>query len=475
MRPTKNAKIVATLGPASDGIDMIRALIQAGADVFRLNFSHGTFDDHRERVERIRTVERELDLPLGILLDLQGPKLRIGSFADDAVHLEAGQRFRLDLDSDDGDGQRVCLPHPEILQVLGPGATLLLNDGRIRLEVVRCSDRHADCKVIVGGELSDRKGVNVPGVTLPIAAMTDKDKADLAFGLELGVDWVALSFVQRAEDVEELRARVGDRAGIMTKLEKPAAIVHLEEIVALSDAVMVARGDLGVEMRPEEVPSVQKRIVRSCRRSGKPVVVATQMLDSMITSPTPTRAETTDVATAIYDGVDAVMLSGETAVGDYPVEAVSIMHRIIVETERDPYYRETIDALTPQPDAVSGDAICAAMSKVVEIMPIKVAITYTDSGSTALRAARERPRIPILCLTPYQTTARRMQLVWGVHAEIAVAADDVDTVVTTACRIAVHEGYAEPGEHVIITAGMPFRVPGNTNLLRIARLREEHL
>lgn len=475
MRPARNAKIVATLGPASDDIETIRALVNAGADVFRLNFSHGTADDHRERVERIRAVERELNHPIGILLDLQGPKLRIGTFRSGSVELASGAAFRLDLDETQGDARRVCLPHPEILHVLKPGARLLLNDGRIRLEVIECGDDHAECKVVVGGELSDRKGVNVPGVTLPISAMTDKDKSDLAFGLELSVDWVALSFVQRAEDVEELRSRVGDRAGIMTKLEKPAAIAHLDEIVALSDAVMVARGDLGVEMRPEEVPSVQKRIVRVCRRAGKPVVVATQMLESMITAPTPTRAETTDVATAIYDGVDAVMLSGETAIGEFPVEAVSIMHRIIFETERDPYYRETIDALTPHPDAISGDAICAAMSRVVEIMPIKVAITYTDSGSTSLRAARERPRIPILCLTPYQATARRMQLVWGVHAEIAVAADDVDTVVANACRIAAREAYAVPGEHVIITAGMPFRVPGNTNLLRIARLREEHL
>jgi pyruvate kinase len=445
MRPARNAKIVATLGPASDDPTVIRALVKAGADVFRLNFSHGGFDDHRERLERIREIERELDHPLGILLDLQGPKLRIGTFEDGAIHLSPGDSFRLDLDDNEGNRHRVTLPHPEILHALEPGARLLLNDGRIRLEVLDCSDTYADCKVIVGGELSDRKGVNVPGVTLPISAMTEKDRADLAFGLELGVDWVALSFVQRAEDVIELREKVGNRAAIMTKLEKPAAIQHLDEIVGLSDAVMVARGDLGVEMRPEEVPSVQKRIVRACRRAGKPVVVATQMLESMITAPTPTRAETTDVATAIYDGVDAVMLSGETAVGEYPVEAVAIMHRIILETERDPYYRETIDALIPQPEPITGDAICAAMSRVVEIMPIKVAITYTDSGSTSLRAARERPRIPILCLTPFQSTARRMQLVWGVHAEIAVASDDVDTVVATACQIAAPRGLRGAG------------------------------
>ncbi|GJL80782.1 MAG: pyruvate kinase [marine bacterium B5-7] len=475
MRPTRNAKILATLGPASDNLDQIRALVNAGADVFRLNFSHGSQDDHRHSVARIRQIEEELGRPIGILLDLQGPKLRIGTFEDHEITLKDGQQFRLDLDSTPGNNQRVALPHPEILKVLTNGTHLLLNDGLISLQVISCDPQHVDCKVITGGELSDRKGVNVPGVALPISAMTDKDCADLDFGLELGVDWVALSFVQRPEDVIELRKRVNQRAAIMSKLEKPTAIQFLDEIVALSDAVMVARGDLGVEMRPEEVPSVQKRIVRCCRRAGKPVVVATQMLESMISAPTPTRAETTDVATAIYDGVDAVMLSGETAVGDHPVEAVSIMHRIICETEKDPYYRETIDALIPNPEPVSGDAIFAAMSRVVEIMPIKVVITYTDSGSTSLRAARERPRIPILCLTPYQATARCMQLVWGVHAEIAVASDDVDTVVATACRIALREGYAEEGEHVVITAGMPFRVPGNTNLLRIARVREEHV
>jgi pyruvate kinase len=475
MRPNRNAKIVATLGPASDDINIIRKLVAAGADVFRLNFSHGGPDDHRKRVDTIRALEQELDQPIAVLLDLQGPKLRVGTFNRDSVVLQAGDEFRLDLDSTPGDQQRVNLPHPEILQCIETGATLLINDGRIRLEVIEATTTFTRTRVIVGGELSDRKGVNVPGVALPISAMTPKDKQDLEYGLELGVDWVALSFVQRPEDVDELRERVGDQASIMTKLEKPTAMEHLQAIVDRSDSVMVARGDLGVEMLPEEVPSVQKRIVRACRRAGKPVIVATQMLESMIETPTPTRAETTDVATAIYDGVDAVMLSGETAVGNYPVEAVSIMHRIICQTESDPYYRESVDALKRNPAPHSGDAICAAMGRVVEVMPIMAAITYTESGSTSLRAARERPQIPILCLTPYQTTARRMQLVWGVHAEIAVAGDDTEAVVTTACEIAVREGFADLGEHVVITAGMPFRVAGNTNLLRIVRIREEHL
>jgi len=475
MPAKRNAKVVVTLGPSSATKETIKDLVLAGADVFRLNFSHGEQDDHRQRLDTIRQLEKELDQPIGILLDLQGPKLRVGTFYDDSINLSENDIFRLDLDERPGDEQRVNLPHPEIFACLKPDAELLLNDGRIRLKVTDAGADYANTIVITGGELSDRKGVNVPGVALPISALTTKDREDLEFGLSLGVDWVALSFVQRPEDVDEVRALVKDQASIMTKLEKPAAIQHLEAIIERSDSVMVARGDLGVEMLPEEVPRLQKRIVRACRRAGKPVVVATQMLESMISAPTPTRAETTDVATAVYDGVDAVMLSGETAVGDYPIEAVAIMHRIIYQTENDPYYQESVEALSRDPEPVSGDAICAAMGRVVEVMPIKVVITYTESGSTSLRAARERPRIPILCLTPWQTTARRMQLVWGVHATIAIAEDDAEKVSNVACRIAVAEGYAELGEHVVITAGMPFRIAGTTNLLRIVTVQEEHL
>ena len=475
MPAKRNAKVVVTLGPSSATKETIKDLVLAGADVFRLNFSHGDQEDHRQRLDTIRQLEKELDQPIGILLDLQGPKLRVGTFSNDSINLSENDIFRLDLDDSPGNQQRVNLPHPEIFACLEADAELLLNDGRIRLKVTDAGTDYANTIVITGGELSDRKGVNVPGVALPISALTTKDRQDLEFGLSLGVDWVALSFVQRPEDVDEVRALVKDQASIMTKLEKPAAIQHLDAIIERSDSVMVARGDLGVEMLPEEVPRLQKRIVRACRRAGKPVVVATQMLESMISAPTPTRAETTDVATAVYDGVDAVMLSGETAVGDYPIEAVAIMHRIIYQTENDPYYQESVEALSRDPEPVSGDAICAAMGRVVEVMPIKVAITYTESGSTSLRAARERPRIPILCLTPWQTTARRMQLVWGVHAKIAIAEDDAEKVSNVACRIAVAEGYAKLGEHVVITAGMPFRIAGTTNLLRIVTVQEEHL
>ncbi len=470
MRRTRNAKILATLGPASSDKKMIRQLFEAGADVFRLNFSHGTHEDHRERLSIIREVEREVGRPIGVLMDLQGPKLRVGKMRGGAVELKTGQTFRLDLDQAEGDESRAPLPHPEILGALHPGAELLLDDGKLRLQVTECSPDHAVTKVEVGGTLKNQKGVNVPGVALPISALTEKDRADLVYGLELDVDWVALSFVQRPEDILQVREIAGDRVAVMAKLEKPAALNHLDEIIKLVNGVMVARGDLGVEMPPEQVPAIQKRIVRACRHAGKPVVVATQMLESMITAPTPTRAEATDVATAVYDGADAVMLSAESAAGEFPIEAVSMMNRIIERTESDPYYRETVDALKPEPEANAAGAICAAMNRAAEVMPLVATITYTDSGSTSLRAARERPRTPILSLTPTVATARRTALVWGVHSVTAKECANDESIVEQACEIAEREGFAKAGDHVLITAGVPFPAPGTTNLLRIARL-----
>lgn len=468
MRVQRYAKILATLGPASSDPATIRALWEAGANVFRLNFSHGSYDDHRARYDTIRALEREVYQPIGILMDLQGPKLRVGTFAAGSVILKPGAMFRLDLDPALGDEARAPLPHPEILRALEPGTDLLLDDGRIRLKVQSCSPEFAETVVVNGGKLSNNKGVNVPGVVLPLSAMTEKDRRDLEFGLELGVDWVALSFVQSPDDVAELRQHVGNRAGIMAKLEKPAAIERLEEIVDLADAIMVARGDLGVELPPEQVPSVQKRIVRACRQAGKPVVVATQMLESMIQAPTPTRAEASDVATAIYDGADAVMLSGETAAGNYPVEAVAIMNRIIRFVERDDYYRNMIYANRADPEATVADAICHALSSVSRELALAATVTYTSSGFTALRAARERPEAPILGLTPHVGTARRLALVWGVHPVHSKEVEHVTEMVHDAIRAARSEGLAERGEVIAITAGMPFGTAGTTNLLRIA-------
>jgi pyruvate kinase len=471
MRRTRNAKIVATLGPASSSPEVIRALFEAGADVFRLNFSHGTHADHQARLGAIREVEGRTGRPIGVLADLQGPKLRIGTFAAGPVELEAGRPFRLDLDDAPGDRDRARLPHPEIFAALRPGAELLLDDGKLRLAVERCGDGFAETRVVTGGPLSDRKGVNVPGVVLPLSALTAKDRDDLAFALGAGVDWVALSFVQRPEDLDEVRALAGERrVALVAKLEKPAAVERLDEIVARADAVMVARGDLGVELPPERVPTVQRQALRAARAAGRPVIVATQMLESMIAAPTPTRAEASDVATAVYEGADAVMLSAESASGRYPVEAVRIMDRIIAEVERDPHYRKGVEAAHPDPEPTIADAICCALRRAAGILPVSATIAYTLSGSTALRAARERPAAPILALTPEPATARRLALVWGVHPVQGPEVEGVRAMVDHACAVALEQEFGRPGDIVAIAAGMPFGTPGTTNLLRIARL-----
>ncbi|MBX6369327.1 MAG: pyruvate kinase [Rhodospirillales bacterium] len=468
MRRNRSAKIVATLGPASSAPEMIRALFEAGVDVFRLNFSHGSHSDHQARIESIRAVEKELGRPIGVMADLQGPKLRLGTFAAGRVRLVAGNRFRLDLDPAPGDESRAPLPHPEIFAAIRPGTNLLVDDGKVRLEVERCGPDHAETKVVIGGFVSDRKGVNVPNAVLPISALTPKDRDDLAFALGIGVDWIALSFVQRPDDVAEGRKLVGGRAGILVKLEKPLAIERLDEIIELSDAVMVARGDLGVEMAPEDVPPTQKRVIQACRMAGKPVVVATQMLESMINSATPTRAEASDVATAIYDGADAVMLSAETAAGSYPVEAVDIMSRIIARVQADPLYFKTIEALHLEHQHTAPDAISAAARQVAETVGAAAIVNYTTSGATALRAARERPTVPILVLTSKIETARRLALLWGAHCVHARDVTNFSEMVQRAAAIAQREGFAEKGQRIVITAGVPFGTPGATNILRIA-------
>ncbi|MDF3836280.1 pyruvate kinase [Cupriavidus basilensis] len=472
MRRLRNAKIVATLGPASTAPEVIDALFEAGADVFRLNFSHGSHEDHRQRLDTIRSVEHERGRPIGVLLDLQGPKLRIGAFADGPIRLEAQAKFRLDLDRDmPGSTSRVSLPHPEIFAALHEGTELLLDDGKVRLRVDQCGADFAETTVMNGGTLSDRKGVNVPGVVLPLSAMTEKDRRDLDFGLTLGVDWIALSFVQRAEDIQEIKDIVKGRAGIVAKLEKPAAIQSLEAIVAAADAVMVARGDLGVEMPAELVPSLQKQIVRACRKAGKPVIVATQMLESMIASPVPTRAEASDVATAVYDGADAVMLSAESASGRYPVEAVRMMDSIITRTESDPLYHDAIQASHTPPRAEAADAIGYAVRHVASLLKVPATAAYTSSGYSALRMARERPEVPILGMTPRIATARRLALAWGVHAVLCHEVIDVLEMTELACRTALKEGFGQAGESIVISAGLPFAVAGTTNLLRIAQIQ----
>ncbi len=473
IRRQRCVKVVATLGPASDTYEVIKALFLAGADVFRLNMSHGTHDDIRARHEKVRKVEAELGRPIGILADLQGPKLRCGVFEHDEVELVERQMFRFDMDDVPGDASRVQLPHPEIFKALEVGSTLLVNDGKIKLRVTECSDSHAVTKVLVGGPISNRKGVNVPDVVLPLAALSNKDRKDLEFVAELGVDWIGLSFVQRPEDMIAARALVAGRAAVLAKVEKPAAVNAAEEILAASDGMMVARGDLGVELPVHALPPIQKRLVRLCRAAGKPVIVATQMKESMITSPVPTRAEVSDVAQAIYEGADAVMLSAESAAGEYPVEAVATMDSIAESVEQDPTYRQLIEASrTAARDTIS-DAITVAARQVAETINVKAICCFTQSGTTAQRASRERPRVPIIALTPLEKTARRLSLVWGLHCSLATEpVERFKMAVVAAVRAAKQSGFADETDHIIVTAGVPFNVPGTTNILRVAPVNE---
>ena len=468
MRQRRSAKILATLGPSSSSADAINALFQAGADAFRFNFSHGTHEDHQARYEIVRGIEAEAGRPISVVMDLQGPKLRVGTFENDRIELEAGEPFRLDLQDEPGTERRVTLPHIEIFQAIDEGTQLLLDDGKIRLEVKKVGKDFAETRVVAGGPLSNRKGVNVPNAVLPLSALTEKDRRDLQFGLDLGADWVALSFVQRPEDVAEARRLIAGRAAIMVKIEKPAAINHLDQIIEMADGVMVARGDLGVEMPPEDVPGLQKRMIRACRDAGKPVVVATQMLESMISAPAPTRAEASDVATAVYDGADAVMLSAETAAGQYPVEAVSMMSRIVNKVENGQLYRSYLDAYHAEAERTTADAIMLAASGVAKTMRAAAIVTYTTTGSTALRAARERPDRPILGLITRESTARRLAILWGLHPMVCTDASDIDDMIEQACQAALDIELARPGSSLVITAGMPFGTPGATNLLRIA-------
>jgi pyruvate kinase len=470
LRRHRRTKIIATLGPASSTTEIITRLFQTGADVFRLNFSHGSHEDHAARIASIREIEKRFDRPIGILADVQGPKLRVGRFAGGKVHLQTGQRFRLDLNPTPGDSTRVNLPHPEIIAAAAINTNLLLDDGKLRLRITHKREDHLETEVIFGGPLSDRKGVNVPDVILPIPALTAKDRIDLDFALNAGVDYIGLSFVQRPEDVIEAKAIAAGRAWIMVKMEKPQALDNLDEIIRLSDAVMVARGDLGVELPPEEVPLAQKRIVRAARQMGKPVVVATQMLESMITAPAPTRAEASDVATAVFDGADAVMLSAETAAGQYPFEAVNIMDRIVARVEQDAGWRHITDAARPEPEGSSADAIATAARQVAHTIAAPLIAAFTDSGMTALRVARERPDCPILGLTPRPETARRLAVVWGVHAVVAKEVDSFAEAAEEARDEARKEGLAQPGEQIVVTAGIPFRQSGGTNMLHVAKV-----
>jgi pyruvate kinase len=474
MKRMRRTKIVATLGPASDSPEMVRRLHEAGADTFRLNMSHLPREGLRDKVAMLRAIEEQVRRPIPILVDLQGPKLRVGAFQDGGAMLSQGDTFTLDSSDLPGDGARVQMPHPEILAALEPGHALLIDDGKMRLRVKDVSKGKALAEVEVGGRISNRKGVSLPDTLLPITAMTDKDRSDLEAALHVGVEWIALSFVQRADDLADVRKVARGRALVLAKIEKPQAITHIDDIMEASDAIMVARGDLGVEMPLEQVPGLQKRLTRLARRQGKPVIVATQMLESMITSPVPTRAEVSDVATAVFEGADAVMLSAESASGQFPIESVSTMSRIAEEVERDALYRTILNAQRNEPEATGSDAIALGAHQIAETLGLKAIAAWTFSGSTAMRLARERPNATVLALTPNRETARRLGLVWGVHPIVTRDAFDIDDMSARAAKFAVREGFAKVHDRVIVVAGMPFGTPGATNLVRIAFVTQEH-
>ena len=454
---------------------MIRKLYRAGADAFRINMSHGAHEGHAAVIEAIRGLEKEFGRPTTILADLQGPKLRVGRFAEGGAMLYAGEDFVLDRDSAPGDASRVELPHRELFEAMREGARLLLDDGKVVLRVTEAGSHRLLTRVEVGGRLSNNKGLNVPDVVVPLAALTDKDRRDLAFALEQHCDWIALSFVQRPEDVAEARRLIGGKAALLAKIEKPSAIDSLEGILELADAVMVARGDLGVELPPELVPALQKRIVESARRHGRPVVVATQMLESMIVSPTPTRAEVSDVATAVYDGADAIMLSAESAAGSWPEESVAMMDRIAVAVESDPTHSARVHFTETRPDPTSADAIAEASREIAKTVSAAAIICFTLSGSTARRVSRERPAVPLLGLTPRLATARRTGLLWGAHAVRTKDVASFEEMIGKAKRMALRAGVAKAGDRVVIMAGVPFGTPGSTNVLHVVRLIGDEL
>ncbi|BBC71075.1 pyruvate kinase [Altererythrobacter sp. B11] len=472
---SRKVKILATIGPASRDPDMLRRLFRAGADAFRFNMSHGDHAFHEANFKAVRALEKQFNRPIAILCDLQGPKLRVGTFADGRAIIPHGAQFVLDRDDTPGDAHRVCLPHPELFGLMQPGQRLLINDGKIRLRVLEAGDSRIVCKAEVGGVISDRKGVNVPDAEIPIPALTEKDKRDLAFAVEQGADWIGLSFVQRPEDLIEARQLMGDRIALCAKIEKPQAVKRISEIIDHSDGIMVARGDLGVELNPEEVPPLQKKIVNATRLKGKPVIVATQMLESMIESPAPTRAEVSDVANAVYDGVDVVMLSAETAAGEWPEEAVMMMNAIASQIERDEDYKLRVRLLDTPPEPTVADALSHSCMTIADTVDLSAIVVFTWSGGSARRVTRERPAVPVMVLTPSVKVARRVSLLWGAHAVATKDIGSFEEMIGKGKRMALRHGFGGKDSRIVVMAGVPFGVSGATNLLHVVTLTGDEL
>ncbi len=470
MKTKKSCKIVATLGPASDTPGKIRSLAETGVDAFRLNFSHGNHDDHLKSLQNVRAAETATGKSLPAIADMQGPKIRVGVVNNNQQMLRYNEKVTLvctDTAAEDG---VLPIPHQELFDALKPGDIMMLDDGLVRLTLTESDGKSATARVDVPGKLTNKKGINIPGRRLPIAALTEKDHIDLAFALENDVDYIALSFVQTAEDVAAARKIIGSKAGIISKIEKPSALEELEGIVAMSDAVMVARGDLGVELPLEQVPIAQRRIIRHGRRAGKPVIVATQMLQSMVDSPTPTRAEASDTASAVYLGADAVMLSAESAVGLHPEATVAIMARIIEAVENDEFYWDEIYKGLGNAEANGPGAIAASARHTVDLLGCKAVLASTKTGGTAFAVSRERPRASILGITPDPAAARRISLAWGVEAVVKPDYATFEELTAHAREIATDHTDAKPGDTILLTAGIPMGLEGGTNLMKVIQV-----
>lgn len=470
MKSHRKAKIVATVGPASASPEMLSRLLDAGVSTFRLNFSHGTHAEHKAVIQTIRGLEEVLKRPIGIIQDLQGPKIRLGRLRSGGRAIETGSTVRLIFGEQSDQGEDVLIPHLEVLHALRPGDRILINDGRVCLQVLGLADDHAMAIVRIGGWISDRKGINLPDTQLELSPLTAKDRADLQLGLSLGVDWIALSFVQKPGDLLEARALINDRAGLIAKIEKPSALRNIDDIIALADGIMVARGDLGVEIPAEDVPMQQKELVRACRRAAIPVIVATQMLESMTGQPTPTRAEASDVATAICEGADAVMLSAESASGAYPREAVDMMDRIIRRTESHPLYQALMGASDAEVDHTASHAIAESAAELAASIGSPVITAFTSSGTTVARIARRRAPTPILAITPNLATLRRLTLYWGVQGVLSEDIATYEDMVQRASELALAEGCVASGDTMVVVAGIPFAQRGTTNNLRVVHV-----
>lgn len=466
----RRAKIVATLGPATSSYEMVRAIIDAGVDVARLNLSHGDYTVHDANVANVRRAADDARRAVAILVDLQGPKIRLGRFADGPHELAPGDLFKITVDDVPGTKELVSTTFKGLPQDVKPGDFLLIDDGKVRVEVVETDGTVVTTKVIVGGAVSNNKGINLPGVAVNVPALSDKDEADLRWGLRAGADIIALSFVRNAADVtrvHEIMAEENRRVPVIAKIEKPQAVDNLEEIIDAFDGIMVARGDLGVELPLEAVPIVQKRAVELCRRMAKPVIVATQMLESMIGNPVPTRAETSDVANAVLDGADAVMLSGETSVGAYPVTVVETMARIIASTED--HGLERIAPLTTKP-RTQGGAITLAAMEVAEFVDAKYLCLFTESGDTARRMSRLRPRIPMLAFAPEPAIRRRMAVTWGIQSALVEHVAHTDLMFLQVDDYFLSNGLAAEGDKVVVISGSPPGIIGSTNDIRIHKI-----